>query len=145
MITALNLSNFAADGPLPSDRIPKNRAFKTSHLAPFATNMQFQRECLWFCFADQWLTSFSQVLSCDYTPDPQIRLILNDGVVPLGSVRGCPADEPHGLCPVPAFVAAVRETVATTDWAWACLGDWEVPEGHGWNTTTGEPPLPPSM
>ena len=87
----------------------------------------------------------SQVLSCDYTPDPQIRLILNDGVVPLGSVRGCPADEPHGLCPVPAFVAAVRETVATTDWAWACLGDWEVPEGHEWNTTTGEPPLPPSM
>ncbi|KAI0717807.1 phosphoglycerate mutase-like protein [Cerioporus squamosus] len=124
VITALNLSNFAADGPLPSDHIPKNRAFKTSHLSPFAANLQFQ------------------LLSCDYTSDPQIRIILNDGVVPLGSVRRCPVDEPHGLCPVPRFVEAVREIVRETDWAWACLGDWEVPEGHGWNTTTGEPPRP---
>ncbi|RDX45602.1 phytase [Lentinus brumalis] len=123
VLTALNLSNFAADGPLPSDHIPKDRAFKASHLAPFATNMQFQ------------------LLSCDYTQEPQIRIILNDGVVPLDSVRGCPADEPHGLCPVPTFVEAIRAIVSKTDWAWACLGDWEVPEGHGWNTTTGEPPL----
>ena len=67
------------------------------------------------------------MLACDYTPDAQIRIIMNDGVVPLGSVRGCSVDEPHGLCPVPTFVEAVRETVAKTDWAWACLGDWEVP------------------
>ncbi len=43
VLTALNLSNFAADGPLPSDHIPPNRSFKTSHLAPFASNVQFQR------------------------------------------------------------------------------------------------------
>ena len=42
VLTALNLSNFAADGPLPSDHIPVNRSFKTSHLAPFASNVQFQ-------------------------------------------------------------------------------------------------------
>ena len=44
VITALNLTNFAKDGPLPSDHIPPNRAFISSQLAPFATNVQFQRK-----------------------------------------------------------------------------------------------------
>ena len=44
VITALNLSNFAVDGPLPADHMPEHRAFKSSHLAPFATNIQFQRK-----------------------------------------------------------------------------------------------------
>ena len=42
VITALNLSNFAEGGPLPADHIPEHRKFKASHLAPFATNIQFQ-------------------------------------------------------------------------------------------------------
>ena len=46
VITALNLTNFAADGPLPADHIPKHRSFKVSHLAPFSTNIQFQRKLL---------------------------------------------------------------------------------------------------
>ncbi|KAH9940025.1 phytase [Epithele typhae] len=122
VITALNLSNFAANGPLPTDHIPPHRAFKTSHLAPFASNLQFQ------------------LLSCASKPDPQIRVVINDGVAPLSSVRGCADDGATGMCALPAFVAAQRETVARTDWAWACLGEWEVAPGHGWNTTTGEPP-----
>jgi hypothetical protein len=44
VITALNLSNFAANGPLPSDHIPKHRSFRVSELAPFSTNVQFQRK-----------------------------------------------------------------------------------------------------
>lgn len=44
VITALNLSSFAANGPLPTDHIPKHRSFRVSELAPFSTNMQFQRE-----------------------------------------------------------------------------------------------------
>ncbi|KAI0349614.1 phytase [Trametes cingulata] len=124
VITALNLSNFASDGPLPADHIPPNRAFKTSHLAPFASNVQFQ------------------LLSCTSSPHPLIRIIINDGVVPLASIRGCPsvADAPHGTCPLPAFVAALGEIIQSTDWAWGCLGEWEVPPGTAWNTTTGEPP-----
>ncbi|KAI0373827.1 phytase [Pilatotrama ljubarskyi] len=127
VITALNLSNFAADGPLPADHIPPNRAFKTSHLAPFASNVQFQ------------------VLSCTSSPNPQIRIIINDGVVPLSSIRGCPsvADAPHGTCPLPTFVAAQREIIRNTDWAWGCLGEWEIPPGTAWNTTTGDPPERP--
>ncbi|KAI0719060.1 phosphoglycerate mutase-like protein [Cerioporus squamosus] len=123
VITALNLTNFAEGGPLPADHIPEHRAFKSSHLAPFATNVQFQ------------------LLSCSSTPDPQIRIIINDGVVPLTGIRGCPADA-DGKCPLPTFVAAQREIIANTDWQWACHGDWSVPAGPAWNTTTGDPPAP---
>ena len=81
------------------------------------------------------------VLSCTSVPDPQIRIIVNDGVVPLTSIRGCP---PHkdGLCPLDTFVDAMREMIATTDWAWGCHGEWSVPGGHDWNTTVGYPPAP---
>lgn len=43
VITALNLSSFAAAGPLPSDHIPSYRTFRSSQLSPFSTNIQFQR------------------------------------------------------------------------------------------------------
>ncbi|EIW53780.1 phosphoglycerate mutase-like protein [Trametes versicolor FP-101664 SS1] len=121
VLTALNLTSFAKDGPLPATHIPHNRAFRTAHLAPFATNVQFQ------------------LLSCNSTPDTQIRVIVNDGVVPLTGIRGC-AESADGACPLPVFVAAMREIIGETDWAWACLGDWEVPPGTAWNTTTGAPP-----
>ncbi|KZV87033.1 phosphoglycerate mutase-like protein [Exidia glandulosa HHB12029] len=78
VITALNLSNFAATGPLPSDHIPENRSFIASQLAPFGTNIQFQ------------------VLSCEAKPEPQLRIIINDGVSPLTGVKGCTADK-HGI------------------------------------------------
>jgi hypothetical protein len=44
VLTALNLSSFAAMGPLPTDHIPERRTFRTAELAPFATNVQFQRK-----------------------------------------------------------------------------------------------------
>ncbi|GJE94137.1 histidine-type phosphatase [Phanerochaete sordida] len=123
ILTALNLTNFAAGGPLPYDHIPAERPFKVSHLAPFATNVHFQ------------------LLACDSVPGPQIRIIVNDGVVPLTSVRGCPAEK-DGLCPLDTFVEAMKEMIATTDWAWGCHGDWSVPGGYDWNTTVGYPPAP---
>ncbi|KAI0757472.1 phosphoglycerate mutase-like protein [Daedaleopsis nitida] len=123
VITALNLTTFAEGGPLPADHIPDHRAFKSSHLAPFATNVQFQ------------------LLSCESLPDPQIRIIINDGVVPLTGIRGCPEDK-DGKCPLPTFVEAQREIIGKTDWTWACYGDWHVPPGTAWNTTTGDAPGP---
>ncbi|CAL1711173.1 unnamed protein product [Somion occarium] len=141
IITALNLTNFAADGPLPASHIPENRAFKVSHLAPFATNVQFQRKLLSFLSILDLLTPSSfTVLSCESTPDPQIRIIINDGVVPLTSIKGC-SEHKDGLCPVSTFVEAQKEMIATTDWEWGCHGGWEVPAGPEWNTTTGYPPV----
>ncbi|KZT22884.1 phosphoglycerate mutase-like protein [Neolentinus lepideus HHB14362 ss-1] len=121
VITALNLTSFAKDGPLPATHIPPNRSFVVSRLAPFATNVQFQ------------------LLSCSSTPNSQIRVIINDGVVPLTGIKGCP-EQKDGMCSVDTFVEAQREIIAETDWEWGCHGEWTVPEGSGWNTTTGEPP-----
>ncbi|KAI0072842.1 phosphoglycerate mutase-like protein [Panus rudis PR-1116 ss-1] len=121
ILTALNLTNFAEDGPLPATHIPAHRKFKVSHLAPFATNIQFQ------------------LLSCSSLSEPQIRIVINDGVVPLTSIRGCP-EQKDGLCPVSTFVEAQKEMIRTTDWEWGCHGDWQVPPGPAWNTTTGYPP-----
>ncbi|KAF8309680.1 phosphoglycerate mutase-like protein [Clavulina sp. PMI_390] len=124
ILTALNLTNFAADGPLPSDHIPKNRKFVASQLSPFATNMQVQ------------------ILSCASRPESQIRLVINDGVTPLTSIAGCPEDA-DGMCPLPAFIKAQQELLSDVDWEWECHGDWEVPAGKEWTTTNGKPPKKP--
>ncbi|KDQ12409.1 hypothetical protein BOTBODRAFT_176358 [Botryobasidium botryosum FD-172 SS1] len=121
IITALNLSNFAASGPLPADHILPNRSFNSAQLAPFGTNMQFQ------------------VLSCLSKPRPQIRIIINDAVTPLTGISGCPED-PDGMCPVQTFVAAQSKIIQETDWAYDCLGNWTVPAGAAWSTTTGDAP-----
>ena len=72
----------------------------------------------------------------------QIRIILNDGVVPLTGIRGCP-DQKDGMCPVDNFVRAQREIIQEVDWIYECHGDWTVPPGPAWNTTTGSPPPKP--
>ena len=81
------------------------------------------------------------MLSCSSTPDPQIRIIINDGVVPLTSIKSCP-EQKDGMCPLDAFVSAQKELIADTDWIYECHGDWTVPPGSAWNTTTGAPPRP---
>ncbi|KAI0057099.1 phosphoglycerate mutase-like protein [Artomyces pyxidatus] len=121
IITALNLTNFAKAGPLPTDHIPAQRPFRVSQLAPFSTNIQFQ------------------LLSCPSRSDEQLRVIINDAVSPLTGIEGCPEDA-DGMCSVPTFVAAQKKIIANTDWVWACHGDWDVPAGHEWNTTTGDAP-----
>ncbi|KAJ7265461.1 histidine phosphatase superfamily [Mycena haematopus] len=108
VLAALNLTTLAAEGPLPTDHIPKKRSFRVSELAPFATNVQFQ------------------LLECTSLPGPQIRIIVNDGVVPLTGIEGCGAQKD-----------GCRKIIGATDWEWACHGEWDIPEG--WETTTGEP------
>ncbi|KAK0243834.1 phosphoglycerate mutase-like protein [Armillaria nabsnona] len=121
IITALNLTTLAATGPLPYDHIPENRSFKVSELAPFATNMQFQ------------------LLECTSVPGQQIRIVINDGVVPLTGIKGCP-DQKDGMCPVETFVAAQKELIDKVDWVYDCFDEWDVPEGPAWETVTGDSP-----
>lgn len=123
VLTALNLTSLAGGGPLPWTHIPKDRTFRVAQVAPFATNVQFQ------------------LLSCDSSSESQIRIIVNDGVVPLTGVKGCP-EQADGMCPLDTFVAAQKEIIAETDWVYGCYGDWHVPPGTEWNTTTGSPPPP---
>jgi hypothetical protein len=79
------------------------------------------------------------VLACDSKPGPQIRIIVNDAVVPLTGINSCPVEK-DGMCAIDAFVQGQREIIAHTDWLYVCHGDWKVPEGTQWNTTTGDPP-----
>ncbi|CUA67235.1 3-phytase A [Rhizoctonia solani] len=123
IMTALNLTNFASDGQLPLTHILRDRKFKSSKIASYAVNMQVQ------------------LLSCASHPEPQIRLIINDGVTPLATVRGCPQDK-DGMCPLDTFVNAQKETIRTSDFDWACNGDWKIEEG--WSTTRGMPPAKPN-
>jgi len=127
ILTALNFTGFAKTGPLPADHIPKHRSWVTSQILPFATNLQFQ---LLSCDASTHSSSAS---------GPQIRAILNDGVVPLTGVRGCPRQR-DGMCPLETFIEAQKETIRETDWDWVCRGDWDVPAGEEWETVDGSPP-----
>jgi hypothetical protein len=79
------------------------------------------------------------VLSCTSVPDPQIRVIVNDGVVPLTGIKGCPKQR-DGMCPVATFVDAQKELIQATNWTYDCHGNWTVPPGTEWNTTTGDSP-----
>ncbi|ESK88274.1 acid phosphatase [Moniliophthora roreri MCA 2997] len=123
IVTALNLTSFAEDGPLPYDHIPKNRKFRVSQLAPFATNYQFQ------------------LLSCTSRDGPQIRIIINDGVAPLTGIEGCPKDK-DGMCPVDTFIKAQKKMLDKVDWDWTCYGNWtdKIGQGPEWETVTGDPP-----
>jgi hypothetical protein len=56
-------------------------------------------------------------MSCSSTR--YIRLILNDGVVPLTGLKGCGENE-DGLCELDKFVDALGEIVAETDFAAVC-------------------------
>ncbi|CAE6441606.1 unnamed protein product [Rhizoctonia solani] len=123
ILVAMNLTQFN-DDPLPWTHIPAKRSFQSSQAAPFATNMQIQ------------------LLSCENRPEPQLRVIINDGVVALDGLDSCPKDK-DGMCPVDAFVAAQRASLAKADYEWTCRGDWNLPEGPEWNTTTGMPPPRP--
>lgn len=123
VITTLNLTRFSEQGPLPYTHIVKDRKFRSSELASFAANIQLQ------------------LLECQSLLGSQIRIIINDGVVPLTGIRGCP-EHKDGICPLDAFVEAMKEIVKGTNWLRDCHGDWSVPPGTAWNTTTGEPPGP---
>ncbi|KAH0831037.1 phosphoglycerate mutase-like protein [Lanmaoa asiatica] len=125
ILTALNLTALAASGPLPADHIPPDRSFRVADLAPFATNVQFQ---LLSCPA-------SSVRSDDAEAS-HIRIVVNDGPVPLTGVRGC-APSPSGLCPLTTFIEAQKATIQEVDWEWGCFGGWEVPEGNSWETVGG--------
>ena len=83
----------------------------------------------------------SSVLDCADFDGRQIRIIVNDGVVPLTSIKGCPKQK-DGLCPVATFTEAMKEMIKDTDWTWGCHGDWDVPEGDEWHTVDGYPPQP---
>ncbi|KAG8816435.1 hypothetical protein FRC17_000336 [Serendipita sp. 399] len=127
IVTALNLTVLAKDGPPKPDKMRRDRTWISSRIAPFASNLHVQ------------------LLSCSdpqLKHDTQIRIVLNDGVVALTGVEGCPYQK-DSMCPVSTFIASQKKLLEGSDWDWTCHGNWTVPEGDAWRTLTGDPPARP--
>ena len=71
-------------------------------------------------------------------------MLVNDAPVPLSPLKYCPEETEYGLCPVDGFVSSLKEIIQETDFAWACLGDYDLPDGDAWQTVNGTPPPKPS-
>ncbi|KAH7929307.1 phosphoglycerate mutase-like protein [Leucogyrophana mollusca] len=120
IVTALNFTSLAANGPLPTDHIPPNQSYIASQIAPFASNL------------------VAQVLSCPASEEPtHIRFILNDGVVPLTGVNGCLEDK-NGLCALSSFISGMQERIGQIDFDYDCFANYTMPDPD--NITDGRYP-----
>ena len=78
-------------------------------------------------------------MSCPASSEPQqIRWLLNDAVVPLTGIAGCP-DDINGLCPLSTFISAMQTRLGEVDFAFDCNGNYTVPDPD--LITDGRPPF----
>ncbi|KDR85316.1 hypothetical protein GALMADRAFT_218408 [Galerina marginata CBS 339.88] len=109
IFVAMNFTSLAANGPLPTDHIPKDQTYFVNQIAPFGSNL------------------VGQVLSCPATSKPtHIRWILNDGVLPLTGIKGCKSNS-DGLCDLDAFIAGMKQRIEEVDFNFDCFGNYTVP------------------
>ncbi|KZT75145.1 phosphoglycerate mutase-like protein [Daedalea quercina L-15889] len=121
IITALNFTTLAANGPLPIDRIPAYQTYHVHDIAPFTSNL------------------VAQVVSCpaSVSPTPEvgsatdsasyIRFILNDGVVPLTGISHCETPDSNGLCLLDNFIQGMQERIQEVDFVYDCYANYTPP------------------
>ncbi|KAL4069707.1 histidine phosphatase superfamily [Scleroderma yunnanense] len=110
ILTTLNFTTLAANGPLPTDHIPPNRSYIVSQMTPFASNL------------------VAQVMSCPASEDPtHIRFILNDGVIPLTGIKRC-AEDSDGRCSLSSFISGMQERIGEIDFYFSCYGNYTIPD-----------------
>ncbi|KAJ6616700.1 histidine phosphatase superfamily [Mycena sp. CBHHK59/15] len=111
IVTALNFTSLAANGPLPTDSIPVQQTYFASKISPFAANL------------------VGQVLSCSATQDEptHIRWVLNDAVVPLTGIKGF-KESNDGLCELPDFISGMKQRIAEVDYAFDCFRNYTTPD-----------------
>ncbi|KAH9467827.1 hypothetical protein Pst134EA_011448 [Puccinia striiformis f. sp. tritici] len=120
VIVALNLTTLTSEGPLPTRYIPEKQSFVSSHISPFAGNLQ------------------AQVVECE--GGKKIRFLLNDAPVPLTGLNGCPQDD-EGFCPLSVAIKALQTRIKEIDHQNDCNSDisYSPPFGGG-GITDGRPP-----
>ncbi|KAF2089293.1 histidine phosphatase [Saccharata proteae CBS 121410] len=59
-------------------------------------------------------------------PHKFVRMRLNDGIVPLDSIRGGACERSDGLCALEAFVESQRESYERSAYDYACFGNYSV-------------------
>lgn len=116
IITALNFTTLAANGPLPIDHIPVYQTYHVNEIAPFSSNL------------------VAQVLSCpasaaayDSKTESYIRFLLNDGAVPLTGIAHCETPNEDGLCLFDNFVKGMQERIAEVNYAYDCYASYSAP------------------
>ncbi|SCV68108.1 BQ2448_229 [Microbotryum intermedium] len=120
IITTLDFSTFAADGPPPSTHIPK-KAFAASSISPFAANLHSQ---IVECPSD--FLSPSSGLTTSSEKALFVRWVLNDGIVPLQHSE-CTRND-YGFCELDAYIELTKRRINSIDWSHDCLADYEL--GH---------------
>ncbi|TFK56975.1 phosphoglycerate mutase-like protein [Heliocybe sulcata] len=109
ILTTMNMTSFLRTGPLPTDHIPYDNSYIVSQISPFGSNL------------------VGQVLSCPASNvSTHIRWILNDAVLPLTGIQGCPED-PNGLCALSTFISAYKQRIAEVDYNFDCYANYTVP------------------
>ncbi|KAI5121930.1 hypothetical protein M0805_000259 [Coniferiporia weirii] len=129
---ALNFTSFAANGPLPTDHIPKDQTYFANKIAPFASRLVGQ---VLSCPARSASTRTSNTTSS--TSTSYFRWLLNDAVVPLTGMTACPEDK-DGLCPFDTYISALQTRLGEVDFEFDCFGNYTVPNPD--LITDGRPP-----
>ena len=129
VFVAMNFTSLAANGPLPTDHIPRNQVgrltlswpdrllipwtaiqtYFVNQIAPFATNL------------------VGQVLSCPASEEPtHIRWLLNDAALPLTGIKGCKPSS-DGMCDLKTFIAGMQQRIAEVDFTFDCFANYTIP------------------
>lgn len=119
IVTALNLTQFDKQLSLTHRPLESESRWRISWITPFAANLVVQR------------------LLAGQDDRQYIRIVLNDAVMNLSGINGCPHD-PHGLCPLEAFLDAMRISIRDVDFAWDCASKREVIRDR-FDSNTGRP------
>lgn len=140
VIVAMNFTSMAENGPLPTDQIPSNQTYFVHSIAPFASRL-----------VGQVMTCPASSSSNSSGSDPYIRWILNEGVVPLSGVSGCPdlfsfsgsedefVPESFGLCPLETFMQAMNQRLSEVDFDFGCNGNYTIPPIGAGGIVDGQP------
>ncbi|CCM05833.1 uncharacterized protein FIBRA_08069 [Fibroporia radiculosa] len=114
IITAMNFTTMARNGPLPVDHIPADQTYFTNLIAPFASNL------------------VGQVMTCPVSPgsshtEKYIRFLLNDGPVPLTGIAHCETPNKDGLCLLDNFIAGMQQRIQEVNFQYDCFANYPPP------------------
>lgn len=126
VLTALNFTSLAANGPLPTDHIPEKQVTQLFH--PLAIISHFCQSYVVSQIVPFASRLVGQVLSCPASGSAtHIRFILDDAVLPMTGIKGC-KEEKNGLCDISIFISAMQERIGEVDFAFDCYANYSVPD-----------------
>ncbi|VVT50207.1 uncharacterized protein SAPINGB_P002654 [Magnusiomyces paraingens] len=132
VLTALGLDILKED--LPSSKILAPRQFVVSRLAPFGARLFVE---VLSCEEDiavaadrdnkkETIEDETDANNDEFAMRKFVRVKLNNRVLPLGSLKACPANK-EGLCPFDDFIESLKFALEEIDFDRNCYG---IPEGY---------------